>query len=550
MDKFKHLHNQMLNCNLNEKLKEKEKIEKEYFLKMNDNRDKINFFNNNNIIINNSILNNDKFYIIKNEKLLNNSSIINSGNCKENIFVNISNKDINKYILYNYNNLSNTYNNVNYNYNCFNINNFNYQINNNNNYIFQKNNESNSTTNNINILNNFLQSDLGLNHINIMQSNLVRNNTQKISLNNFIKYIDNIPMPLVEFICESKGAFNLQKLLEKSDPGVKLYFIQILKRQGLTAIMTSVHGNYFFQKLIKGSNNENIISNILNNILDDFITISKDDSGTFSIQALLNELSSINDINKILQKIKGKELEMIYDKNATYVIQKIVLYIPDFYRKDLNEIILQNFSKLCLDVNGICIIKNFIRTNNIEINKERMKIIITNNFVLLAQSPYGNYSIQFLMEKLRREELNEIFNVLYENIFKLSIHQFSSNVVEKALEKMDDFIMKKTIDKLFFQGKLIALLKNKFGKFVIRKAINYVPNELKKKIEFELVNNLNNGEYNNKDKNRIKKFLIEIQEEGDKMNNNINNINNNFVNHNNINFCMDLHLNCNYKSQF
>ena len=547
MDKFKHLHNQMLNCNLNEKLKEKEKIEKECFLKMNDNRDKINFFNNNNIIINNSILNNDKFCINKNEKLINNSSIINSGNCNKNIFVNIANKDINKYILCNYNNLSNSYNNVNYNYNCFNINNFNYQINNNNNYIFQKNNESNSTTNNINILNNFLQSNLCLNHINIMQSNLAQNNTQKVSLNDFIKYIDNIPMPLAEFICKSKGAFNLQKLLEKSGPGIKLYFIQILKRQGLTTIMTNVHGNYFFQKLIKDSNNENLISNILNNILDDFITISKDDSGTFSIQALLNELSSINDINKILQKIKGKELEMIYDKNATYVIQKIVLYIPDFYRKDLNEIILQNFSKLCLDVNGICIIKNFVRTNNSEINKERMKIIITNNFVLLAQSPYGNYSIQFLMEKLRKEELNEIFNVLYENIFKLSIHQFSSNVVEKALEKMDDFIMKKTIDKLFFQGKLIILLKNKFGKFVIRKAINYVPNELKKKIEFDLVNNLNSAEYNNKDKNRIKKFLIKIQEEGDNMNNNINN---NFVNHNNINFRMDLHLNCNYKSQF
>ena len=59
---------------------------------------------------------------------------------------------------------------------------------------------------------------------------------------------------------------------------------------------------------------------------------------------------------------------------------------------------------------------------------------------------------------------------------------------------------------------------------------------------------------NNKDQyiilEKIKKFLIEIQEEGDNMNNNINNINNNFVNHNNINFCMDLHLNCNYKSQF
>jgi len=64
-------------------------------------------------------------------------------------------------------------------------------------------------------------------------------------------------------------------------------------------------------------------------------------------------------------------------------------------------------------------------------------MIITNNFVLLAQSPYDNYAIQFLMEKLPTNELNEIFDVLNENIFNLSLQQFSSNVVEKSFEKMD-----------------------------------------------------------------------------------------------------------------
>ena len=140
-----------------------------------------------------------------------------------------------------------------------------------------------------------------------------------------------------------------------------MYFIQLLKRDGLTKIMKNVHGNYFFQKLIKDST-EKIISNILIYILEDFIDISKDDSGTFSVQALIEEVSSLNDINKILQKIKGYEIEMIYDKNATYVIQKMVAKFPDFYRKDLNEKILKNFPKLCLDANGICLIKNFIKT--------------------------------------------------------------------------------------------------------------------------------------------------------------------------------------------
>ena len=509
--------------------------------------------NNNWRNINNNMNSEKNFCIFNNNTFVNNRTI-NSGNNCNNIFVNIMNEDINKYQFcnynYNFNNLSNDYKNINYNYNCFNISNINCQINNSN-YLFPNNKGNKYTsiqckdnTNNINILNNFRNvNDININCINIIknktnQINSYNQQDKKITLEEFVKFINGISMPVIDFVCNSKGALELQKILEKAGFDVKLYFITILKREGLTVIMKNIHGNYFFQKLIKDSS-EKIISSIVLYIIEDFIDISKDDSGTFSIQALLNEISSVNDINKILQKIKGHEIEMIYNKNATYVVQKIVLKFPDFLRKDLNEIILQNFSKLCLDVNGICLVKNFIRTNTIENDKQLMNIIVTNNFVLLAQSPFGNYAIQFLLEKLNSNELNELFGVLNENIYKLSVQQFSSNVVEKALEKMDEITREKTLDKLFFQGKFIILLKNKFGKFVISKAVSYMPQELKTKFEFELVNNINKGLYNHKDKNRVKKFLAKMQ----------NNSNNNFVNHNNnFNFYMD--INCNNKNHF
>ena len=509
--------------------------------------------NNNWRNINNNMNSEKKICIFNNNTFVNNRTI-NSGNNCNNIFVNIMNEDINKYQFcnynYNFNNLSNDYKNINYNYNCFYISNINCQINNSN-YLFPNNKGNKYTsiqckdnTNNINILNNFRNvNDININCINIIknktnQINLNNKQDKKITLEEFVKFINGISMPVIDFVCNSKGALELQKILEKAGFDVKLYFITILKREGLTVIMKNIHGNYFFQKLIKDSS-EKIISSIVLYIIEDFIDISKDDSGTFSIQALLNEISSVNDINKILQKIKGHEIEMIYNKNATYVVQKIVLKFPDFLRKDLNEIILQNFSKLCLDVNGICLVKNFIRTNTIENDKQLMNIIVTNNFVLLAQSPFGNYAIQFLLEKLNSNELNELFGVLNENIYKLSVQQFSSNVVEKALEKMDEITREKILDKLFFQGKFIILLKNKFGKFVISKAVSYMPQELKTKFEFELVNNINKGIYNHKDKNRVKKFLAKMQ----------NNSNNNFVNHNNnFNFYMD--INCNNKNHF
>ena len=504
--------------------------------------------NNNWRNINNNMNSEKKICIFNNNTFVNNRTI-NSGNNCNNIFVNIMNEDINKYQFcnynYNFNNLSNDYKNINYNYNCFNISNINCQINNSN-YLFPNNKgnkyasiQCKDNTNNINILNNFgNMNDININCINIIknktnQINSYNQPNKKITLEEFVKFINGISMPVIDFVCNSKGALELQKILEKAGFDVKLYFITILKREGLTVIMKNIHGNCFLQKLIKDSSGK-IISSIVLYIIEDFIDISKDDSGTFSIQALLNEISSVNDINKILQKIKGHEIEMIYNKNATYVVQKIVLKFPDFLRKDLNEIILQNFSKLCLDVNGICLVKNFIRTNTIENDKQLMNIIVTNNFVLLAQSPFGNYAIQFLLEKLNSNELNELFGVLNENIYKLSVQQFSSNVVEKALEKMDEITREKTLDKLFFQGKFIILLKNKFGKFVISKAVSYMPQELKTKFEFELVNNINKGLYNHKDKNRVKKFLAKMQ----------NNSNNNFVNHNNnFNFYMDINFN-------
>ena len=552
--------NQQINFNLFKGNQEIEKKEDEKIINCNDNKNLYQYkFINKNLNNCNNILNKQSFNIFNNDTIIKNQTINSINNCN-NIFVNLMNKDINNQQFCNYNNFSNDFNN-NINYSCFNINNFNCKFSNNNLFPKKKGNSNyisyhcnDNIINNINILNNFSSTnDVRINNVNIIQNNLIQNKMdfknlkmkqkenqfipqeKKILLEDFIKYINNIQSPIIEFVCNSKGALELQKMLEKSGYDIKMYFIQLLRREGLTIIMKNVHGNYFFQKLIKDSN-EAITSNIISYIFEDVIDISKDDSGTFSIQALINEISAKNDIIKIVQIIKGHEIDMIYDKNATYVIQKIILKFPDIYRTELNEIILNNFSKLCLDVNGICIVKNFIKTNTIESNTQRMKIIISNNFVLLAQSPFGNYAIQFLIEKLKTCELNEIFGVLIDRIFKLSIQQFSSNVVEKALEKMDNINLEKALDKLFFQGKFIFLLKNKFGKFVIIKAMNYMGKDLRTKFEIDLINNINNGIYNHKDKNLIKKFLVKLH-------------NKNFVNYNsNFGLCID--INCKNKNNF
>jgi hypothetical protein len=274
--------------------------------------------------------------------------------------------------------------------------------------------------------------------------------------------------------------------------------------------MKNTYGNYFFQQLIKDSEKD-LISLIISYISDTFVSISKDYSGTFSLQALLDEVSSLEDESKILNYIKNHELEMAYDKNATHVLQKLILLFPDIHRVELNKIILDNIKELCIDSNGICLVKNFIRSNTLINDKKRINQELVKNLVSLAVNPFGNYGIQFLIENWDKDSLIDIKNKVLENVFKLSLEQFSSNVVEKSIELFDEEYRGKIIRKLFFEGNIIILLKSKFGRFVLYKAINYMRSDLRNEMEINLINNLNNNVYNNKDKNKIKKFLMKLQ---------------------------------------
>ena len=274
--------------------------------------------------------------------------------------------------------------------------------------------------------------------------------------------------------------------------------------------MKNTYGNYFFQQLIKGAD-KIIISLIIENISDCFVEISKDSYGTFSIQALLNEISSIEDEQKILNYIKNNEMNMAFDKNATFVIQKIVLLFQDIHRLHLNEIIINNLEDLFFDSNGIGIIKTFIKTNTLTNNKKRVIEKIVKDFVILEENPFGNYGIQFLMENLDKNELNDIKKKILENLYEFSVQIFSSNVVEKAIEIFDDMFREILIKKLCLEDKFLVLLKNKFGRFVLNKAVQFMKNELKKELELYFIKNINNNVYSNKEKNKVMNFIMKIK---------------------------------------
>ena len=491
-----------------------------FSINLNSNKNDINYIENKNSFFNDQ-------YIMQKLNQIHNLHGINNININNfNIIGNINNIEF-----MNNNKIDNNISSNSQKINTSKISNFSHlleQMNNNNDNINQNIlNDSNSNYNNTTFTND---------NNNSKNSNDMKIAMDKNYIKDFIRFVNNISMPLVEFLCTPKGTLEIQKKIETGQNQCKILIIKLLKKEGLSIIMKNIYGNYFFQQLIKGTQGI-IISKIISYISDEFVNISKDPSGTFSIQALLNEVSSIKEEQQILICIQNHEIEMAFNKNATYVIQKIILLFPDIHRVYLNEIILNNFKDLCLDSNGICLIKNFIKTNTLINNKKRIIEEIVKNFVVLANSPFGNYGIQYIMDNWNQNELNDFIKKIMENIYKLSIQQFSSNVVEKAIEKIDDESREKMIRKLCFESNFIILLKNKFGRFVLQKAINHMSPELKNEFENNLVDKINSNIYSHKDKNKVKKFVMKIMNNQQPNNYNFELSNEYFVRNNMSNFC-------------
>jgi len=101
-----------------------------------------------------------------------------------------------------------------------------------------------------------------------------------------------------------------------------------------------------------------------------------------------------------------------------------------------------------------------------------------------------------------------IINVIAENIVNLSLQKFSSNVVEKCLDIID--LQSRTLwnREIFINlNNFLTLVKNKYGNYVLNRAIQKMSFYEKKELKESMNNYVFASNINRKDRNRIKEFV-------------------------------------------
>jgi len=341
---------------------------------------------------------------------------------------------------------------------------------------------------------------------NVMKS-LFKGDKNDISIEeiNFEEYLADQAFDWPDYIKNQKGSRILQKELNTISPDNLELLLQKLC-PNMTNIMIDTYGNYFSQRLIQSCSPQQRLE-ILKAIIKDFVMIACHNNGTHSIQCMMEIINTKEEEEVIKVAIQKDILKLCYDANGTHVIQKIIAIVDEKDRGYINTVLLDNILKLVFDANGICVIKKLINGNKDPAIKQRILQTIQKNCLEIIQNPFGNYIIQHILDEWGPEICKDVTKVIHFNIISLSMQKFSSNVVEKCMDIIDKGTRYLWIKDLFNFSKISSLLKNKYGNFVLQKAIMIMnPNE-RKEIKDYLVKKI--SLISNKEKARLK-GLIEI----------------------------------------
>ena len=443
----------------------------------------------------NNPLNHSSIYSLNNSSMNTTTSFSNYEKSLDNNMTN--NLIFNQNLLFNKNNI--IYPNYNNNSFCGDIEK--------NNYLIQKAQFHNNSFINNNIINNNngknkkrkTNQNISINITNNKKNNLFNANAelemlliqvkkilikiQKIDTSVYSKCKGNFE----QIIRTHKGSRIFQNYLKNTHYDILHLIFSEIKNK-LTELLKDSYSNYFCKKLFRNLSQKDRIE-YLTLIQPELNALSKDSIATYPIQNIIEELGSKNEKNIFYLGIKDYIDNFAYNIYGARILEKILAYFEDEFKKEIIEYICENFLELAYNNNGICLVKKILlMTHKKELHIKLKKLVFDNALNLIVHQ-YGNYAIQIIIENWDETDLKEILEIYENKYIFLSNQKFSSNVMERILEKSEKNL-ENYINEISKGYNLNELLKNKYGNFVIKKAYDLANGNLKKKLGESINENL------------------------------------------------------------
>ena len=246
--------------------------------------------------------------------------------------------------------------------------------------------------------------------------------------------------------------------------------------------MVDPFGNYLFQKILEKITSEERVM-LVKSVSTRLVNASLNLHGTRSVQKIV-ELCSMDE-KKREQKEKKDEsaadimtralapaaARLCIDSHGNHVIQRILLKLGHAHAKFVFDAVAESVGDVARHRHGCCVIQRCLDSPPSQARSHLVNRIVDKALELM-QDAYGNYVIQYVLDVCSDDDVHAVCESVVGKVSLLAIQKFSSNVMEKCLERCTDRVKEHYLQELSDPERVRELMMDPFGNYVVQRALS------------------------------------------------------------------------------
>lgn len=244
--------------------------------------------------------------------------------------------------------------------------------------------------------------------------------------------------------------------------------------------MVDPFGNYLFQKILEKITSEERIL-LVKTVSPRLVNASLNLHGTRSVQKVVELCAHDESLGRpvveesaadvLTAALEPAAARLCIDSHGNHVIQRILLKLGPKHTKFVFDAVAASVGDVARHRHGCCVIQRCLDSPP---NKAREHLVrrIVEKSLELMQDAYGNYVVQYVLDVCSDDDVAAVCESVIGRVNLLAIQKFSSNVMEKCLERCSDRVKEHYLAEMSDPERIRELMMDPFGNYVVQRALS------------------------------------------------------------------------------
>jgi hypothetical protein len=246
--------------------------------------------------------------------------------------------------------------------------------------------------------------------------------------------------------------------------------------------MVDPFGNYLFQKILEKITAEERVM-LVKSVSTRLVNASLNLHGTRSVQKIV-ELCAIDEqeaknkgpleesaASVLTQSLAPAAARLCIDSHGNHVIQRILLRLGPDHAQFIFDAVAASVGDVARHRHGCCVIQRCLDSHPSPARAHLVRRIVEKSLELM-QDAYGNYVVQYVLDVCSDEDVAAVCESVVGKVNLLAIQKFSSNVMEKCLERCSDQVKELYLREMSDPERIRELMMDPFGNYVVQRALS------------------------------------------------------------------------------